>query len=225
MILAAPVIRVLLVDDHAIVREGIAAVLALHADIEVVGDAGDGASALALFRTLRPDVCVVDVRMSPMDGIEVTQAMRAINATVRVVMLTSYDTDDEVFRALRAGASSFLLKSVDSATLVSTIRTVHAGRKSISPEIAGKLAEHVSSESLTVRQQQVLDWLARGSSNGEIADALSISDGTVKAHIKVMLQKLGARDRTQALTIAIRRGLVRIRKDAFGRDVAKLPTS
>jgi two-component system, NarL family, response regulator len=201
-------IRVLLVDDHTFMREGLAAVLTQHG-LAVVGQAGDGETALALFHEQRPDVSVVDLRMSPMDGAEITQAMRNADANARVVLLTTYDTDEEVFRGLRAGAASYLLKDVDAETLVRTIRVVNSGRKSIAPEIAAKLAEHVSSDELTPRQAEVLRCLSQGKSNLEIANTLFISEGTVKAHVKAILEKLDARDRTQAITIALKRGLVR----------------
>ncbi|MCC6316803.1 MAG: response regulator transcription factor [Gemmatimonadaceae bacterium] len=202
-------IRVLLVDDHAIMREGLAAVLTARGGMIVVGQAGDGSSALQLFNEHSPDVSIVDLRMSPMDGVEITQAMRAVTANARVILLTTYDTDEEIFRGLRAGAASYLLKDVDSATLIETIRAVHAGRKAIPPEIAAKLADHMATDALTPRQADVLRCLAEGKSNLEIANALYISEGTVKAHVKAILQKLAARDRTQAITIAIKRGLVR----------------
>jgi two-component system NarL family response regulator len=202
-------IRVLLVDDHAIMREGLAAVLAGNGGMEVVGQAGDGKGALQLFSELNPDVSIVDLRMSPMDGVEITQAMREANPNARVILLTTYDTDEEVFRGLRAGAASYLLKDVDSTKLIETIRAVHAGRKAISPEIAAKLADHMASDALTPRQLDVLKCLSQGKSNLEIANTLFISEGTVKAHVKAILQKLEARDRTQAITIAIKRGLVR----------------
>ena len=189
-------------------REGLAALLGEHETIEVVAQAGDGNTALRLFREFSPDVAIVDLRMSPMDGVEVTQKMRAENASARVILLATYDTDEEVFRGLRAGASSYLLKDVDLAKLVDTIRAVHAGRKAISPEIAAKLADHVASDALTPRQREVLGCLAEGKSNIEIAKTLYISEGTVKAHVKAILQKLGARDRTQAIAISIKRGLV-----------------
>ncbi len=204
----APALRVLLVDDHTILREGLAAVLGAHG-VDVIGQAADGETAIALFETERPDVSVVDLRMRPMDGVEITAALRARDANARVVLLTSYDTDEEVFRGLQAGAASYLLKDVDSDELVKTLHLVHLGRKVIAPEIAAKLAHHVSSESLTPRQTEVLGALAQGRSNAEIAETLFISEGTVKAHIKAILAKLGARDRTQAVMIAIRRGIVR----------------
>ena len=203
-----PAIRLLLVDDHTIMRQGLAALLQSMEGIEVVAEAGDGATALRLFRESPPDVSIVDVRMSPMDGVELTEAMRALDANARVILLTTYDTDEEVFRGLRAGASSYLLKDVDATRLLDTIRAVHAGRKSIPPHIAAKLADHVASEALTARQQEVLHCLAGGLSNVEIARRLNISEGTVKAHVKAILQKLSARDRTQAIAIAFKRGLV-----------------
>lgn len=201
-------IRVLLVDDHTVMREGLATLLRGQEQIEVVAQAGDGATALQLFAKHSPDVAVVDLRMTPMDGVEVTERMRATNPSAKVVLLATYDTDEEVFRGLRAGASSYLLKEVDVARLVDTIRAVHAGRKAISPEIAAKLADHVASDTLTPRQREVLRSLAQGKSNIEIGKALNISEGTVKAHVKAILQKLGARDRTQAIAISIKRGLV-----------------
>ncbi len=202
-------IRILLVDDHTILREGLAAVLNAVPGFEVVGQAADGKTALASFNDLQPDVAIVDLRMSPMDGVELTKALREQNPNARVILLTTYDTDEEVFRGLRAGAASYLLKDVDSSRLAETIRAVHAGRKEIPPEIAAKLADHVASETLTPRQEEVLRGVAEGKSNLEIAKALYVSEGTVKAHVKAILQKLGARDRTQAITIAIKRGLVR----------------
>ncbi len=201
-------IRVLIVDDHAIVREGLSAVLAASG-MTVVGLAKDGETAMALFNEHNPDVSIVDLRMYPMDGSDVTRAMRQANPNAKVVVLTTYDTDEEVFRALQAGAASYLLKDVDSAELVETIRSVHAGRKVIAPDIASRLAEHVASETLTPRQHEVLEWLARGKSNQEVAETLFISEGTVKAHVKAILAKLDARDRTQAIMTGIRRGLLR----------------
>ena len=202
-------IRILLVDDHTILREGLAAVLNAVDGLEVVGQASDGTAAVGAFRDLKPDVAIVDLRMQPMDGVELTKALREQNPNARVILLTTYDTDEEIFRGLRAGAASYLLKDVDSLRLAETIRSVHAGRKEIPPEIAAKLADHVASETLTPRQEEVLRGVAEGKSNLEIAKALYVSEGTVKAHVKAILQKLGARDRTQAITIAIKRGLVR----------------
>lgn len=202
-------IRILLVDDHAILREGLAALLSSMEGLEVVGQTGDGASAITLYRDLQPDVVICDLRMHPMDGTEVTTTIRSEFPNARIILLTTYDTDEEVFRGLRAGASSYLLKDVEPAQLVETVQAVYAGRKAIDPAIAAKLAEHVASDVLTPRQLEVLRSLSEGRSNMEIASTLYISEGTVKAHIKAILQKLGARDRTQAVTIGIKRGLIR----------------
>ena len=207
--MSALTIRVLLVDDHAILREGLAALLSEVDGMQVVGQVGDGPSAIAMYRELLPDVVICDLRMVPMDGAEVTAAIRAEFPNARVILLTTYDTDEEVFRGLRAGASSYLLKDVAPAQLVDTVRAVYLGRKAIDPTIAAKLAEHVANDALTARQLEVLRSLAEGRSNLEIASTLYISEGTVKAHIKAILQKLGARDRTQAVTIGLKRGLIR----------------
>ncbi|BAH38040.1 NarL family two-component response regulator [Gemmatimonas aurantiaca T-27] len=207
--MSAMTIRILLVDDHAILREGLAALLNGVDGMQVIGQAGDGATAIDLYRNLLPDVVICDLRMVPMDGTEVTSTIRAEFPAARVILLTTYDTDEEVFRGLRAGASSYLLKDVEPAQLIDTVHAVYAGRKAIDPSIAAKLAEHVASDALTARQLEVLRSLAEGRSNIEIANTLYISEGTVKAHIKAILQKLGARDRTQAVTIGIKRGLIR----------------
>ncbi|MEQ1690792.1 MAG: response regulator transcription factor [Gemmatimonas sp.] len=203
-------IRVLLVDESRIMLEGLAAVLGRGDEFDVIGQAGDAATAMQMFRALAPDVSVVDLGMSAMDGVGMTEAIRAEDPRARVVVLSTYDTDADVFRGLKAGAASYLLKDVDSTALMDTIRTVHAGRPAIAPDIAAKLAEHVASESLTARQLDVLKCLAPGSSNLEIADTLGISEGTVKAHVKAILQKLAARNRTQAITTALKRGILRV---------------
>lgn len=202
-------IRVLVVDDQAIMREGVTAVLSAQPGIDVVGASGDGREAVTMFQELNPDVSIVDLRMSPMDGVQVTTAMRQHSPNARVILLTTYDTDTEVFSGLRAGASSYVLKDIDAAQLVDTIRTVHAGRRAIPPAIAAKLAQHMAAQNLTPRQMDVLHGLAKGQSNLEIAKDLVIGEGTVKAHVKAILQRLGARDRTQALTVALKRGLLR----------------
>jgi two-component system NarL family response regulator len=201
-------IRVLIVDDHAIMRDGLAAVFR-QAGMNVVGQAGDGESAVAMLDEMQPDVCTTDMRMSPMDGCDVARAIRERRPECKVIILTAYDTDEDVFRALQAGASSYVLKRTPTAELIATIREVHTGHKVFSSHIASRLAEHVSSKSLTPRQQEVLDCLARGESNHEVAATLLISEATVKAHVKAILDKLDARDRTQAIIMAMRRGLLR----------------
>ena len=201
-------IRVLLVDDHQIMLEGLAVLLEASGDIEVVGQACDGATALRLYDELRPDVSIVDLRMRPMNGVEVTEAIRRRVPDARVILLTTYDTDEEIFQGFRAGIATYLLKDIDSSRLLAAFRGVHVGERMIQPEIAVKLAEHVASDALTPRQEEVLRLLAEGKSNLEIADSIFISEGTVKAHVRAILRKLGARDRTQAIMVAMKRGLV-----------------
>ena len=201
-------IRVMLVDDHQIMIEGLAALLDASGDIEVVGQACDGATALALFDDVRPDVSIVDLRMRPMNGVELTEEMRRRVPDARVILLTTYDTDEEIFQGFRAGIATYLLKDIDSSRLLDAIRGVHIGKRMIQPEIAVKLAEHVASDALTPRQEEVLHLLAEGKSNLEIAESIFISEGTVKAHVRAILRKLGARDRTQAIMVAMKRGLV-----------------
>lgn len=201
-------IRVMLVDDHQIMLEGLAILLETSGDIEVVAQAGDGATALELFDQLRPDVSIVDLRMRPMNGVELTEAIRRRVPDARVILLTTYDTDEEIYQGFRAGIATYLLKDIDSSRLLSVIRAVHAGKRIIQPEIAVKLAEHVATDALTARQEEVLRLLTEGKSNLEIAVAIFISEGTVKAHVRAILRKLGARDRTQAIMVAMKRGLV-----------------
>lgn len=201
-------IRVMLVDDHQLVLDGLAALLSLSDEISVVGTAHDGLGALQLFERHSPDVSVVDLRMRPMDGVELTTRIRSRVPDARIILLTTYDTDEEIFRGFRAGIATYLLKDIDSAHLIDVIRAVHAGQRMIEPSIALKLAEHVAADGLTARQQEVLRLVADGKSNHEIADAIFVSEGTVKAHMRVILRKLGARDRAQAISVALKRGLV-----------------
>ena len=202
-------IRVLLVDDHALMLDGLRSLLADSEHIDVVATAPTGADALESYETLRPDVAIVDIRMRPMDGVQLTAAIRAIDPSAKVVLLSTYETEEDVFRGFQAGAWSYLVKDVALTRLVDVVRSVHAGRRDIDPSIAVKLASHAGLEALTVRQAEVLSLISAGQSNLEIANALFISEGTVKAHVKAILRKLNARDRTQALTVAMRRGLLR----------------
>jgi two-component system, NarL family, response regulator len=202
-------IRVMLVDDHQIMLEGLTMLLSDGGDIEVVAQALNGEQAMAQFDAALPDVCIVDLRMRPIDGVQLTEMIRKRSPHAKVILLTTYDTDDEIFRGFRAGIATYLLKDIDSEGLRSAIRGVHAGRRIIEPKIALKLAEHVAADALTPRQDEVLRLVAQGKSNLEIAESIFISEGTVKAHVRAILRKLGARDRTQAITVAIKRGLVR----------------
>lgn len=207
---AAGMIRVLVVDDHPLMREGIAAVIAGQDDMRLIGEASDGAEAVSAYAALHPDVVLMDLRMPGMDGIEAIAAIRAVSPRARIVVLTTYRGDVQVTRALLAGASGYLLKSSLRRELLDTIRDVHAGRRRVPAEIAAGIAEHLSDESLSPREIEVLRSVAAGNANKRIAAELGISEETVKAHMKNILAKLDARDRTHAVTIAIRRGIIEL---------------
>jgi DNA-binding NarL/FixJ family response regulator len=192
------------------VREGIVALLELHADFEVVGQAGDGEAAIALWRRLRPDVALIDLRMPVKDGVAVIAAIRQEQPGARLLVLTTYDSEDDVSRALQAGARGYLLKGATRATLVDAIRSVHAGHRYVPPDLADRVLPRPSEEMLTDREAEVLQRIAQGMSNKEIGDALGISEHTVKGHVKNVLGKLGVTDRTKALVEAVRRGLVHL---------------
>jgi len=201
-------IRVLVVEDHNVVRQGLVALLNLVEGIQVVGEAADGAEAIAQFRKQQPDVTLVDLRLPKMSGVEVIQRVRAETPQARFVVLTTYDGDEDIYRALKAGAKAYLLKGMTTDELITTIREVHAGRSHIPPAIAERLAERMGTEDLTPREAEVLQEIVAGKSNKEIAAELEISEATVKTHINTLLSKLGVTDRTQAATAAIRRGIV-----------------
>ena len=201
-------IRILTVDDHPLLREGIGAVLAGEPDMVVVAQAANGAEALEQFRAHRPDVTLMDLQMPLMGGTDAILAIRQEFPAARIVVLTTYKGDAQVDRALKAGASGYLLKSMLRKELVETIRAVHAGQRRIPPEIAVEMAEHFADDVLTVREIEVLREVAAGNPNKVVADHLSISEETVKVHMKSILSKLGANDRTHAVTIAVRRGII-----------------
>jgi len=201
-------IRILTVDDHALLRGGITALLSTQADMELVGEASNGREAIQQFRTLRPDVTLMDIQMPGVDGIEALSAIRAEFPDARVVVLTTYKGDVQAMRALKAGAQADLLKSLLQKELLDTIRDVHAGRKRIGQEVAAELADHVSDDALSAREVDVLRLIAEGNSNKLVADRLSISEDTVKGHVKNILSKLGANDRTHAVTIGLKRGII-----------------
>jgi len=202
-------IRVLIADDHPLFRDGLSALLQQQPSIAVVGAAADGAEAVELFQSLQPDVALVDLRMPPDDGIAVVKALRAASPGARVIVLSAFDADDDVLRAIQAGAAGYLLKMALPTELADAIGAVHRGQTALPPRVASKLANHVGRPRLTGRQGEVLQLIARGMTNQEIGDQLHIVEGTVKAHVKSILEKLGARDRTQALCIALERGLVK----------------
>ena len=201
-------IRVFSVDDHPLLREGIAAIINSHSDMVLVAEASSGAEAIRLFRELEPDVTLMDLRLPDMSGIDAMNAIRADFPEARIVVLTTFEGDVEMQRALQAGARGYLLKNMPPRDLADAIRAVHAGKKRIPEQVAAKLAEHLGEEQLTAREIDVLRHVAGGSRNRDIARELFISEETVKVHVKHIMEKLGATDRTQAVAIALRRGII-----------------
>jgi len=204
----SPRISVLAVDDHPLFRSGIAAVLQGEPDIVVVGEASNGKEAIERYRFHRPNVTLMDLQMPVMDGIDAMTAIRAEFPAARFVALTTYRGDVQVLRALKAGATGYLLKSTLREDLADTIRAVHAGRRWVPAEIAAEITEHVAEDALSNREIEVLRRIARGTSNKIIAEQLAISEATVKSHVKSILSKLQANDRTHAVTIALKRGFI-----------------
>lgn len=202
------VIHILIVDDHPIVREGLVAMLNRRADLQVVGEASNGREALQLCAATQPDIVLTDLRMPEMDGVTLIQHLCDVAPKTRVIVLTTYDSDEDIYRALAAGAMAYLLKDAPRDELLTTIRAVHSGRRHIPPEVAARLAERITTNELTEREREVLRLIAQGYSNKSIGDQLHIAEGTVKAHVNSILGKLGARDRTHAVTIAYQRGLL-----------------
>lgn len=203
-------IRVLTADDHPVVRAGIAAMLANEPDLVVVAEAADGEEAVALFETHRPDVVLIDLRMPRLDGVGAIQAIRAIDRGARLVALTTYEGDADIHRALAAGACGYLIKDALVGELVDAVRAAAAGKRVIPPAVATRLAEFMPRDDLSAREREVLLYVARGLSNKEIARAIGRSAETVKAHLESVFQKLGARDRTQAVTLALQRGIIHL---------------
>jgi DNA-binding NarL/FixJ family response regulator len=203
-------IRIFSVDDHPLLREGISALVNNQPDMTVAGEAATGAEAVQLFKQLQPDVTLLDLRLPDMSGIDILIAIRTEFPDARVIMLTTFEGDVEIHRALQAGARGYLLKNMPPSELLDVIRQVHAGKKRIPPAIASQLAEHMSDETLTEREVEVLREVAGGNKNRDIANKLFISEETVKVHIKHIMEKLGAADRTQAVTIGVRRGIIQL---------------
>ena len=203
-------IRVLVADDQGMVRSGFSILLNAQPDIEVVGEAVNGQEAVARVAELRPDVILMDVRMPVMDGLQATRQIAGRQPGVRVVVLTAFSDDESVFAAVQAGARGYLLKGNVHTDLLETIRAVHAGRKRIPPEVAAELAMHTAEDQLTARELEVLNLIAQGNANKEIAAQLSVREDTVKSHVGNILEKLGANDRTHAVTIGLQRGIIEL---------------
>ncbi len=201
-------IKIMVVDDHPMLREGIAAVLESEEKISVVAEAANGREAIERFRTARPDVTLMDLQLPDISGIEAIKSIRLEFPSARFIVLTTYPGDVQVLRALKAGATGYMLKTTLRTDLVGAIRAVHQGLRRIPPEIAQELAEHVADDTLSDREIEILQRVAAGTSNKIIADQLSLTEATVKAHMKNILSKLGANDRTHAVTIALKRGFL-----------------
>jgi two-component system NarL family response regulator len=201
-------IRVLVVEDHHVVRQGLVALLNVVDGLEVVGEAADGVEAIAQYRKHLPDIALIDLRLPRLTGVEVIERIRMETPNARFIVLTTYDGDEDIYRALQAGARAYLLKGMTSEELIAAIRAVHAGKSHIPPAIAQRLAERMGTEELTPREFDVLEQIVRGKSNKDIATELEISEATVKTHINNLLSKLGVTDRTQAATAALQRGIV-----------------
>lgn len=206
-----PMIRLLIVDDHPVVRDGLVAILHQgEPDLEVVGEAGDGREAVAAWRTLRPTVTIMDLQLPGLTGVEAIQAIRREDPEARVLVLTTFDGDADIQRALEAGARGYLLKSVRRATLIEAVRAVASGQRYLPPATAARLVEAMESERLTPRELDVLKLLAQGQRNREIADALGLAEPTVKIHVNNLLRKLQVKDRTEAAVVALRRGIIHL---------------
>ena len=202
-------IRVLLCDDHAVVREGLAMLLEREADIEVVGGVGNGIEAVEAYGELRPDVLLIDLKMPQMSGAEAVAAIRGEHPRARAIVLTTYDGDEDIHRALRAGAKAYLLKNAPGAELLRAIRAVYGGQSYIPSSVAARLAERAGLPEVSAREFDVLQLLARGQSNHDIARALFVSEATVKGHLNSLFAKLNVQSRLEAIAVAIRRGLIR----------------
>ena len=203
-------ITVLTVDDHPLIRDGLAAVIGREPDMRVVAEAGDGEDAVEQYRAHHPSIVLMDLRMPVMDGVEAIQAIRAEFPAARIIALTTYEGDEDIYQALAAGANGYLLKDMLRTELIEIIRKVHQGYRGIPPAVAAKLAVHTPRIGLTPRELEVLRLMAEGKSNLEIAAALGRAEGTMKIHVQNILQKLGAADRTQAVTLALRRGIIHL---------------
>ena len=208
---AEAVITVICVDDHPLVRKGIAWILAKEPDIKLIAEAGSGKEAVELYRTHKPDVLLIDLRMPNMDGVEAAEAILRDFPQARIIALTSYSGDQEIFRTLKAGVHGYLLKEMVHTEVVRAIRTVHMGKRLVPAEVTERLTQFLPQPALSPREAEVLSFVAKGLSNKEIAEQLGTSEGTVRIHVQHILSKLEAGDRTHAVTIALQRGILRLR--------------
>jgi DNA-binding NarL/FixJ family response regulator len=202
-------IRIIIADDHTVVRDGLAAILGMQCDMQIVAQASDGEEACSAFEQHRPDVLLLDLRMPKMDGLDVVRAIHAKHPDARIVIVTTFAGDEDIFHSLKAGAKGYLLKDAPRQQILEAIRAVYAGSHYVPSAIASKAAEHALKPQLTAREVEVLQRMARGESNKEIGVTLFVSEGTVKTHVKSILAKLNATSRTEAVTIATRRGVIR----------------
>jgi DNA-binding NarL/FixJ family response regulator len=205
-----PQIRILCVDDHPLMREGIAAIIRNETDMVLIAEASNGREAIHGYREHRPDIALMDLRLPDISGIDAVIAIRTEYPSAKIIMLTTFEGDAEIHRALEAGAQGYMLKSMPRKQLVEMIRRVHAGKKHIPPEVAAHLVEHLGEEALSKREVEVLHKVAGGNRNSDIAALLFISEETVKGHIKHIMEKLGASDRTEAVAIGVRRGIIQL---------------
>ena len=205
-----PRIRVLCVDAHRLVRDGISLIIGRQSDMEVVGTAASGESAVEMFKQLQPDVTLMDLQLGPMSGVEAIRLIRRFDPTGRIIVLTMYQGDEDIYRALEAGATTYLLKDMLSDDLVRVVREVHAGGHPVQPEVAARLAGRASGPTLTPREMQVMELIAQGMRNKEVGAALGISEETAHVHVRNILTKLKVNDRSAAITVALRRGIIHL---------------
>jgi two-component system NarL family response regulator len=206
----APVIRILIADDHTVLRDGLASIIWQEQDMDVVGEVGDGRQAVEIWKKQRPDITLMDLRMPGLDGVNAIYEIRAADPSARIIVLTTFDGDEDIYRALRAGAKSYLLKDVRREELFQCIREVHAGKTFVPPAVAAKLAERLPGDELSPRELEVLRLLAEGKPNKLIGVAMSITEVTVKSHVQSLFKKLNVLSRTEAIAVANRRGLLRL---------------
>jgi len=206
-----PAIRVMCVEDHRIVREGLALIINQEADMKVVGSCATVSEAIELYRTVRPDVTLMDLRLGPASGVDAIKAIRRDNPDARIIVLTMYEGDEDIFRAHQAGATTYLLKDTLSSDLVRVVRAVHAGERPVVPEVQARLAERATMPTLTSREIEVLQLISQGLRNKEVGAMLGITEGTVQIHVKNIFAKLNVNDRTGAVQVAVRRGLIQMR--------------